>query len=325
MIPLPDPTTARFDELLEEARSRIPAHAPDWTDHNPSDPGMTLVELFAHLTELLSYRLNQVGDESLRAWIRLLGGRAGTDDGAAKERVDETVRRLRRRERAVTPSDFEALAVEAHGGANRAISVPGTDLESGRPDVGAGHISLVVVTGADEGPPAATGDPEILEAVREHLEPRRLLGTRLHVLPPRYVAFGVRVSIVAESDAGPDGVRTRVEEALRRFFHPLHGGRSGEGWSLGADVAVSEVYRVLDSVAGVDFAQGRTDPDTGARLDELTVEPDERGRLVHNDQGRIVALTLREGELPRLRVEPGDVQVRASASSPPDRSVGPEP
>jgi len=36
-----------FDDLVAEARALIPALAPEWTNHNPSDPGITLIELFA--------------------------------------------------------------------------------------------------------------------------------------------------------------------------------------------------------------------------------------------------------------------------------------
>ena len=42
---------SRFDSLLNEAQARIPAHTPEWTDHNDSDPGITLAALFAFLAE----------------------------------------------------------------------------------------------------------------------------------------------------------------------------------------------------------------------------------------------------------------------------------
>lgn len=46
-----------YAELLGEALARIPVYTPEWTDFNRSDPGVTLVELFAFLGDaLLSYR-----------------------------------------------------------------------------------------------------------------------------------------------------------------------------------------------------------------------------------------------------------------------------
>ena len=50
----------RFQELVSEARTRIVRHAPEWTEHNVSDPGITLIELYAWLTELLVYRINRI-------------------------------------------------------------------------------------------------------------------------------------------------------------------------------------------------------------------------------------------------------------------------
>ena len=64
-IVLPNLDDRTFVDLVEEARTLIPTHAPEWTDHNPSDPGITLVELFAYLAEILMYRLNRISDERM--------------------------------------------------------------------------------------------------------------------------------------------------------------------------------------------------------------------------------------------------------------------
>ena len=47
----------RFQDIVDEAKSRIPRYCPEWTDHNVSDPGVALIELFAWMTDLLLYRL----------------------------------------------------------------------------------------------------------------------------------------------------------------------------------------------------------------------------------------------------------------------------
>ena len=54
-------------------RALIPRYAPGWTDHNPSDLGITLMELFAWLAEGVVYRLNQVPDKNYIAFLNLLG------------------------------------------------------------------------------------------------------------------------------------------------------------------------------------------------------------------------------------------------------------
>ncbi len=74
-MPLPLPTLDRltYDELVSEARSSLPALAPEWTDYNAHDPGITLLELFAWLAESNSYRLDQISESSYRAFLRLAG------------------------------------------------------------------------------------------------------------------------------------------------------------------------------------------------------------------------------------------------------------
>ena len=74
-MPLTIPTLddRRYQELLDEALARIPVHNPEWTNFNRSDPGVTLLELFAFLTENLLYRCNQMPDRSRRKFLSLLG------------------------------------------------------------------------------------------------------------------------------------------------------------------------------------------------------------------------------------------------------------
>ncbi|HVH46010.1 MAG TPA: hypothetical protein VM925_26860 [Labilithrix sp.] len=50
----------RFDDLVDEVLARIPGHTPEWTNPRLGDPGRTLVELFAWLTDTLLYRANLI-------------------------------------------------------------------------------------------------------------------------------------------------------------------------------------------------------------------------------------------------------------------------
>jgi predicted phage baseplate assembly protein len=65
--------SARFQDLVSEARTRIARACPEWTEHNVSDPGITLIELFAWMTEMTIYRLNRVPDKLHVALLELLG------------------------------------------------------------------------------------------------------------------------------------------------------------------------------------------------------------------------------------------------------------
>jgi predicted phage baseplate assembly protein len=62
-----------FADLVEEARSRIPLYTPEWTDHNASDPGITLIELFAFMSDIILYRLNRVPDKNYIKFMELIG------------------------------------------------------------------------------------------------------------------------------------------------------------------------------------------------------------------------------------------------------------
>lgn len=62
-----------FQELVDEAKKRIPRYSKEWTDHNVSDPGVTLIELFAWLTDVILYRLNRVPDRHYIKFMEMLG------------------------------------------------------------------------------------------------------------------------------------------------------------------------------------------------------------------------------------------------------------
>jgi hypothetical protein len=62
-----------FHQLLEEASGVIRKYSPQWTDLSPSDPGMILLEAFAHLTEVMIYRLNRLPQKAYVEFLRLIG------------------------------------------------------------------------------------------------------------------------------------------------------------------------------------------------------------------------------------------------------------
>lgn len=62
-----------FKDLVEECILRIPRYCPEWTNHNPSDPGITLIELFAWLTDQMLLRFNQVPRRNYVAFLELMG------------------------------------------------------------------------------------------------------------------------------------------------------------------------------------------------------------------------------------------------------------
>ncbi|MFJ2588915.1 putative baseplate assembly protein [Streptomyces sp. NPDC087538] len=72
-LPAPNLDDRRFQQLVDEAKRYVQQRSPEWTDHNVSDPGVTLIETFAYMVDQLLYRLNRVPDKNYSAFLDLLG------------------------------------------------------------------------------------------------------------------------------------------------------------------------------------------------------------------------------------------------------------
>ena len=75
VLAVPNLDDVDFDRLTEEARALIPRFAPEWTDHNVHDPGITLLELVAWLVDQQIYQIGYLGPSYRAAWAALLGQR----------------------------------------------------------------------------------------------------------------------------------------------------------------------------------------------------------------------------------------------------------
>ncbi|WP_329619231.1 putative baseplate assembly protein [Streptomyces sp. NBC_01255] len=72
-LPAPHLDDRRFQQFVDDAKRYIQQACPEWTDHNVSDPGVTLVEAVAHMADQLVYRLNRVPEKNHLAFLDLLG------------------------------------------------------------------------------------------------------------------------------------------------------------------------------------------------------------------------------------------------------------
>lgn len=72
-LPVTNLDDRTFQDLVDEAKRLIPRYCPEWTDHNVSDPGVTLIELFAWMVDILLFRLNQVPDLHYVKLMELIG------------------------------------------------------------------------------------------------------------------------------------------------------------------------------------------------------------------------------------------------------------
>jgi len=73
-IQLPDLDNKTFAELMDEMTASIPKYTNEWTNFNPSDPGMAILELLAWISESLIYRANRVSEDANLNFLRLVAG-----------------------------------------------------------------------------------------------------------------------------------------------------------------------------------------------------------------------------------------------------------
>jgi predicted phage baseplate assembly protein len=88
-LPSPHLDDRRFQGLVDEAKRLVQQRCPEWTDHNVSDPGVTLIEAFATMVDQLVYRVNRIPEKSYLAFLDLIGVRLHPPTAA---RTDVTFR-----------------------------------------------------------------------------------------------------------------------------------------------------------------------------------------------------------------------------------------
>jgi predicted phage baseplate assembly protein len=182
-----------------------------------------------------------------------VGGKDAESLGDALARIPAEVHR---RDRAVTPDDFRALAMRVSGVARAEA------LELFHPDTptvpAAGVVSVMVIPNEDSAHPGApTPDQGLLRRVAGYLNVRRLVTTELYVIPPEYVSIAVSAGVAVRDGYQVDAVRRWVELILRQFLAPVPPyGPDGEGWPHGRLVRRAELEAVAVQVDGVEFVEG---------------------------------------------------------------------
>jgi hypothetical protein len=301
-LPLPNLDDQPYADLAREARARIPSLVPSWTDHNESDPGIVLVELFAWLTEMLNYQINQVPDESYWAFLALLGAEIPPAPPGGARPVDlegairDTVLAQREPHRAASASDYEELACvgwnrsrENSGRVRQARCFPDCNLDADPSSHAPGHVSLVIVADTPPGLPPQPPTDGLCQGLRAWLEPRRMLGVALHVVGWRPVTVEMSGTLVVRRDYAPahrgarliddrtvaQAVKGQAIAALQQYVNPLTGGADGRGWPLDRDLYLSECYAVLCRVPGVDYVQDLriTRVDNGLSAPVIPLQP----------------------------------------------------
>jgi len=281
-IELPNLDDRSFADLREEGLNMIPALAPSWTDHNPSDPGITLMELFASITEQLIYRTNRVTAAHKNVFLRLIQppdlantlhepGKDITPPAQGQEIDDALVaaiRQMRIETRAITAADYERLARQA--GAAQALCLPRSKAATRdgivtSVDETVGHVTLIVAPRrAADGHPAVADLPGDLKVA---LQDVTALTTRadarystsdptLHIVQAQALAVTLSVDLACFDEYrvnAKESVGKAVAGKLETYFDYEKGGPGQQGWPLGQAVYLSTLYALITQVPGVDY------------------------------------------------------------------------
>src|SRR5664279_711570 len=268
-LQMPNLDDRSYNDLLEEALALIPALSPEWTNHNPSDPGITLVELFAYLSDMLIYRLNRVTDENIRKFLKLLNGPEWVEPANAdlRQEIRLAVLQIRERYRAVTREDFELLSMldfnQSLTQSNsslpqvaRAHCVPKRNLDAGneaeRLLVRAEHVSVVILPAGAKDPNPQPGQ-DLIDALFAYLEERRILTTRLHVSGPVYAPVAAELAIARKTDVLETDLKPVIEKTLRDLLNPLASG-SNQGWPFKRETDIATAIIELQKPAHTSFS-----------------------------------------------------------------------
>jgi predicted phage baseplate assembly protein len=207
---------------------------------------------------------------------------------------------LRASGRAVTADDFEVLARDVAPDAARVACLPATTTGAAPAGTAAlpGAVRLLVVPRVvtdDLGRIAfddlRTPPRELLRRISDHLDRRRLVGTRLVVEPPVYQGLTVVARVTAGPDVRADAVQDAALRALYGYLSPQDGGPDGKGWPFGRAVRAFDVSAVLARVPGLaevdDLLLFPADPASGNRgapVARVDVAP---GALVYSYQHQV--------------------------------------
>lgn len=174
--------------------------------------------------------------------------------------------------RAVTAEDFQWLAREASASVGRSFCLK--DRNS------LGEICTVVIPKMDADTSVKAKlvpSRELIRKVKDYLDERKLVGTKVYVSAPVYRNFDIRLSLVFKTNVFDyESEKRKIEEQLHRYFHALYGGE-GDGWEFGKYVTAGAVLKQLEKNSSV-LSVNETelfDMEAGVSVEKLVLQPDE--------------------------------------------------
>lgn len=280
-IQLPNLATKTYEEISDEMVASIPKYTDKWTNHNPSDPGITILELLSWIAETTLYRINRIPSESYVNFLRFVAGASNIDEverllkdplqdkhyrkileflkeieeGHNKtiaEIKTEVLMFLKSRYRAVTEDDFRQIAVEATDlfkvKAKRIIVEKAQDEDK---------VKIIVVPDKWEQYEELTETEkrdryrELVEFVKDYLNPRTLIGTKIEVKQPVYSDVSINLSVVCHHYATPEKIERDTKDRILQHLDPFVGGDEKTGWPYRRSLSIFEIAQIVEETDGV--------------------------------------------------------------------------
>jgi hypothetical protein len=116
-----------------------------------------------------------------------------------------------------------------------------------------GWVTVMVIPDMPVPQPMPT--PGLLDAIRRHLEWRRIVCTQIAVTGPKYVAITVTASVKIRRNSSAARAVDTIREAIDAFLDSRAGGPLSRGWPFGRAVYRSEILQLIDKVPGVDYVE----------------------------------------------------------------------
>ncbi len=196
------------------------------------------------------------------------------DGGADTEALDELLIRgpqhIKNRAHAVAREDFEWMALEASRKIVRAKCIPALDKECRfKP----GWVTLIIVPQSSEKMPVPSVGLKglVMKYVEERSAGVLTVPQRLVVKGPGYLGVSISAVLIARSIDRIPLIEKDARLKVRKFLHPLTGGNMGGGWEFGRLPCLSDFYRILEGIDGVDHVEGLSMEVRGAKKDEKIV------------------------------------------------------
>ncbi len=182
--------------------------------------------------------------------------------GRAAESLDNALKRgpqeLHSLQRAVTARDFELIAKQSSGAANRVHAYTKAMLWN---HASPGTVEVLLVPNIpEEQQVRGWVKPGILRAheteparrrIQEALDMRKPLGTTCLVNWVRYKPVRIRARIRVHREESPETVRERVLRRLHQTITPLSSPPASQGWRFGQPLTSWDIYKIIDEEPGV--------------------------------------------------------------------------